>query len=465
MAAAVAVEMVESCMVTPGEATPQHALWLSNLDLAYRSYTPVIFLYRRPSPAPAGELLSAAFSPGVLKAALSRVLVPYYPLAGRLAPHRAGRRPEIHCTGEGVLFVTARADATLDDIGCPATSDGLRRMFVPSAKEHAGVTLFKCGGVCLGTAVHHMAADGAAFSTFLYAWAAIVRGAGDGEAPVPPCLDRTLLRARSPPAVPFHHAEYSRRVSSSAAQPNNKKPVFQTAILPVSRDQVKALKHAIAAAGNNNNNNKKKASATTFAAVVAHVWRCACISLPHQRLVSRGTEDTRLYVTADARSRVRPPLPTSYLGSAALRTSAVAKVDDVVSSPLCATAGKVAGAVSAVNDEYMRSLLDFMEIEAGVSGAEAGMRSQGWFDPETDLVVVSYFGVVTYSTLDFGWGCPTFFCRANSIANGYVHLVPCGDHINVIVAMEPGRLSRFKQLFYEELQLTIASKAKHDSKL
>ncbi|KAB8101509.1 hypothetical protein EE612_032347 [Oryza sativa] len=43
-----AVEMVESSMVTAGEATPEHRIWLSNLDLLVaRSHTPTVYVYRR----------------------------------------------------------------------------------------------------------------------------------------------------------------------------------------------------------------------------------------------------------------------------------------------------------------------------------------------------------------------------------------------------------------------------------
>ncbi|KAI4976592.1 hypothetical protein ZWY2020_050199 [Hordeum vulgare] len=143
-----AVEILESCMVTPSEATPKHAVWLSNLDLLVaRGHTPTVYTYR-PCSDP------AFFSPDVLKAALSRALVPFYPLAGRLAQDDAGR-PEISCSGEGVLFVTARADSTLDVLGDFAPSDELRRTLVPSADASGlggilamfQLTSFECGGV------------------------------------------------------------------------------------------------------------------------------------------------------------------------------------------------------------------------------------------------------------------------------------------------------------------------------
>lgn len=137
-----AVEIVESCMVTPCEATPQQGLWLSNLDLLVaRSHTPTVYLYRRHNSRHGPDF----FSPGVLKAALSKAMVTFYPLAGRLdAQGGSAGRPEIRCTGEGALFVTARSDATLDDLlGDLVLTDEMRRMLVPSANGageiHAGI--------------------------------------------------------------------------------------------------------------------------------------------------------------------------------------------------------------------------------------------------------------------------------------------------------------------------------------
>jgi shikimate O-hydroxycinnamoyltransferase len=126
------IEIIEQCMVTAaGDATPQHRLWLSNLDLLVaRSHTPTVYFYHRHN-STGGP---AFFSPGVLKAALSRALVTFYPLAGRLARDGAGR-PEIRCTGEGALFVTARTGAALHDLGDFAPAYELQRMLVPSASD------------------------------------------------------------------------------------------------------------------------------------------------------------------------------------------------------------------------------------------------------------------------------------------------------------------------------------------
>ena len=277
------------------------------------------------------------------------------------------------------------------------------------------VTFFKCGGVCVGAAIHHTAADGLAALDFVNTWAAIARGAS--EAAPRPWLDRTLLRARSLPAVRFDHAEYSRRGGGGSKAG---KVQFDSAILPVSKAQIDALK-----AG-------KKLS--TFKAVVAYVWRCAC--------KARGlaaTEDTRLYMTADARSRVRPPLPAGYLGNAIFRASTVAKVGDVVSEPLDAAADRISGATARLDDEYIRSLVDY--LDQVVSDA-AGLRKGEWVMPETDLWVISWQGLPIYDA-DFGWGRPAFMSRACLQFSGLVYLVPGPDddgRLDVVVAMEPKSL-------------------------
>jgi shikimate O-hydroxycinnamoyltransferase len=182
---------------------------------------------------------------------------------------------------------------------------------------------------------------------------------------------------------------------------------------------------------------------STFKAVVAHVWRCACMARG-----LAGDADTRLYMTADARSRVRPPLPAGYLGNAIFRASTVAKAGDVVSEPLDGVAGRVSDATARLDDEYVRSLVDC--LEQVVSDA-AGLRKGEWVMPETDLWVISWQGLPIYDA-DFGWGRPAFMGRACLQFSGLVYLVPGPDgdgRLDVVMAMEPKSLDRFKELFYE----------------
>lgn len=128
------VDVVRTTLVAPSEDTPHPELWLSNLDLAVpKTHTPLVYYY--PAPAAGGDTdgEAAFFAPERLEAALAKALVPFYPLAGRLGAGEGGRL-QIDCTGEGALFVVARADFAGEDVFSDyEPSPEVRRLFVPFA--------------------------------------------------------------------------------------------------------------------------------------------------------------------------------------------------------------------------------------------------------------------------------------------------------------------------------------------
>ncbi|GAY51223.1 hypothetical protein CUMW_132600 [Citrus unshiu] len=74
-----------------------------------------------------------AARPGLLKEALSKVLVPYYPMAGRLGRAENRKFIDINCNGEGVLSMEAETTSVIDDLGvCRAPSTGPKKVL---AKE------------------------------------------------------------------------------------------------------------------------------------------------------------------------------------------------------------------------------------------------------------------------------------------------------------------------------------------
>ena len=104
------VEVLSSEMVVPADETPRGSIWLSNLDLAgRRGYTPTVYFFHTNADPD-------FFSTDSMKDSLARALVLFYPLAGRLGLDGAGR-VQVDCTGEGVVFVTARSEHySLEDL-------------------------------------------------------------------------------------------------------------------------------------------------------------------------------------------------------------------------------------------------------------------------------------------------------------------------------------------------------------
>ncbi|KAJ0677103.1 putative transferase [Helianthus annuus] len=106
------ITIKNSTIIPPSEpiAEAPNQLWTSNLDLVVgRIHILTVYFYR-----PNGS--SNFFDSNVMKKALADVLVPFYPMAGRLGRDESGRIV-INCNGEGVLFVEAESDSCLDDFG------------------------------------------------------------------------------------------------------------------------------------------------------------------------------------------------------------------------------------------------------------------------------------------------------------------------------------------------------------
>ncbi|KAF0901967.1 hypothetical protein E2562_011797 [Oryza meyeriana var. granulata] len=421
------VDVLTSEVVVPAEETPAGSVWLSNLDLAARrGYTPTVYFYR-----PNGE--PGLFAADAMRDSLARALVTFYPIAGRLGLDGDGR-VQIDCTGEGVVFVTARCGYVLDDLMNEfVPCDEMRDLFMPPvpAPNPPGVlllvqvTYLRCGGVVLGLVLHHSIADGRSAAHFVETWASIARGATAGDAPVPPCFDHKLLAARPARTVLYDHPEYKPEPAPPAHAVTAS--TYASAIITLTKQQVATLK-------------ARCGGASTFRAVVALVWQCACRAraLPPEA-------ETRLYSMIDMRQRLAPPLPPGYFGNAVIRTSTAATVGEVVSNPV-GHAARRARAVTGQGDDYARSVVDYLEGVDTMNLPRSGVS-------RADLRAISWLGMSLYDA-DFGWGAPAFMGPAIMYYSGFVYVMnaPWKDGaVALALSLEPESMPEFRKVFAEEV--------------
>ena len=103
------VKRGETTPVRPAEETQKGLYFLSNLDQNIAVIVRTIYCFKSDERGneKAGE---------VVRTALEKVLVHYYPLAGRLAISSEGKLI-VNCSGEGAVFVEAETDCAMEEIG------------------------------------------------------------------------------------------------------------------------------------------------------------------------------------------------------------------------------------------------------------------------------------------------------------------------------------------------------------
>ncbi|KAB5511894.1 hypothetical protein DKX38_028922 [Salix brachista] len=380
----------ESIIVRPSQDIPQQRLWVSNMDLLHpRYYLPTVYLYK-----PNGS--SDFFEAEVLKEALRKVLVPFYPVAGRLARDENGRI-EINCNGEGVLLVVADTDSTTEELGEFMPSMKLRQLIptVDTSLQDISrnpllllqVTSFKCGGVCLGVGWHHTLADGTGALHFINSWATLARGL---SITVPPLLDRTILRGRVLLRL------WPRLMVKDCADPEQFS-LFSLVVIKAALSSFNSLISAAVTCSSTASNIGSETKYTTFEILTAHIWR----SVSKARNFQNNDQKTKLRIPVDGRSRLNPPLQSSYFGNVIFIASPVALSCDLLSESFRCTVERIHREIKRMDDEYLRSALDYLEEVGDVSSIPRGSITCAC----PNLGIGSWMRLPIYK-VDFGWGAP-----------------------------------------------------------
>ncbi|CAJ1937531.1 unnamed protein product [Sphenostylis stenocarpa] len=383
MANKLKVRQGEPTLVPPAEETKKGLYFLSNLDQNIAHQVRTVYFYKS---ACRGNEDAAQ----VIKDSLSKVLVHYYPMAGRLVISSEGKLI-VDCTGEGAVFVEAEANCVVEDLGDLTETDletlGKVVYDIPGATNIleippllVQVTKFKCGGFVLGVNMNHCMTDGISAMEFVNSWGETARGL---DLSVSPFLDRTIQGARNPPKIEFPHHEFDEIEDIS-----DDRKLYEEEILYRSfnfdPDKLELLKKRATEDGV-----VKKCS--TFEALTAFVWRART-----EALGMHPNQQTKLLFAVDGRFRFVPPTPKGYFGNAIVLSNAICKVGELLDKPLSHTVGLIGKAIDMVTDSYMRSAIDYFEVKKAKPSL-------------TGSLVITTWTRIPFNTADFGWGKPFFF--------------------------------------------------------
>ncbi|XP_057731234.1 13-hydroxylupanine O-tigloyltransferase-like [Arachis stenosperma] len=375
-------------LVPPAGPTPHELKLLSDIDdqKGLRHHLPLVQFF------PYNPSMAGKDPAHVIKEALSKALVFYYPLAGRLREGPKGKLM-VDCTGEGVLFIQAEADVTLDHFGVdplppfpcfhellydvPFSNDGI----INSPLLLMQVTRLKCGGFIFAIRVNHTLCDGCGIGQLIKGIAEIAQGAAKPS--IIPVWCRELLCARDPPRVTFIHHEYKQLPLHNKTVPT--KP--SQASFFFGPNEIDALRCLLP--------RHLAQSSTTFEVLTACIWRCHTAALQWQN----PNQEVRLLCTVNARfepCRFNPPLPEGYYGNAFVLPTAVSTVEMLCGKPLNYALELVKKAKKEASEEYVHSTADLM-----ATNGRPAFSMTGSF-------IVSDITKCGFRDVDYGWGKPLY---------------------------------------------------------
>ncbi|WOL02470.1 hypothetical protein Cni_G11189 [Canna indica] len=417
------VKQGEPALVPPAEETEKGLYFLTNLDQNIAVIVQTVYCFK------SGDKGNEE-AVKVMKEALAKVLVHYYPLAGRLTISNEGKLI-VNCTGEGAVFVEAEAGCEIEDIGDIAKPDpetlGKLVYDVPGAKNIleipplvAQVTKFTCGGFVLGLSVNHCMFDGLGAMEFVNSWGETARGL---PLSVPPFIDRTVLRSRNPPVVSFPHHEFAeiKDVSDSETLYQEEMLYRSFCFEPEKLESVK--KKAV--------EDGALDKCTTFEALAGLVWRARTEALRLQ-----PGQKTKLLFAVDGRSRFEPPLPKGYFGNGIVLTNSLCTAGELLARPLSFAVGRAQDAVRMVTDEYMRSAMDYFETTRARPSLTATLLITTW-------------SRLSFHTTDFGWGEPVQSGPVTLPQKEVILFLAHGKErksINVLLGLPSSAMERFQEL-------------------
>ncbi|KAL1312077.1 hypothetical protein HN51_038706 [Arachis hypogaea] len=419
-------------IITPCAPTPKHSLYLSNLDDQKFLRFSIKYLY----------LFKKSVSIEALKCSLSRVLVDYYPLAGRLRKNNNNddddHKLEVDCNGEGAVLAEAFMDSTIEDLieASKVPNKSWRKlMYKVEAQSFLDipplvlqVTNLRCGGMILCTAINHCLCDGIGTSQFLHAWAQLTKNPNT-KLTIIPFHGRHVLKSRDPPQVRFPLPGYTKTKPTQQVELlklMQSQPLVATSFTFGSHQVLQLKKQCI-----------PSLKCTTFEVMAAHTWRSWIGSL-------NLNSDLTVKLLFSINIRKSMNLPQGYYGNGFVLGCAQSKVKDLVcnnnnnnnnNNNLHHGVKLVQQAKATTwdnNGEYIRSMIDFLEDKNVRTDLSASM-------------VISQWSKLGLEDLDFGEGKPLHMGPLTSdVYCLFLPVVGDADAVRVLVSVPESMVESFR---------------------
>ncbi|KAK1398398.1 spermidine coumaroyl-CoA acyltransferase-like [Heracleum sosnowskyi] len=413
MATPLLIHKKDIILVQPANPTPSEVLSLSTIDNehVHESHFEVVFVYKASSNTNSDPAL-------VIKEALSKVLVHYYPLAGKLKRETDGKL-RITCNADGVPFLEAYADCELSSLHYLDVIDSetvkLLSFNCPSESEYGyhplvlRVTKFSCGGFAITMRYSHSVLDGSGAVQFYKAMAELA--SGKSEPTVKPVWERERLVGT--PCEDFILPLTGK--SSFASSPFLPCTNVAHEFFYVTEEAIARLKMSLS----RELGKIEIENFTTAEVLGAYVWRSRARAL---QLSPIG--NIIFCMTMGLRGRMDPPLNAGYYGNAVLYSSEVVLTRrDLEEFPLSKVAKLIKDSkkLSTSGIDFVQKMLDKRETmlqnnikDENPTGASC-MALTDW----------RHIGLL--DEVDFGWKGVVNMVPIpwNNFLNLYVLLPPC----------------------------------------
>lgn len=189
------VHQISQCFIKPNQVLEEskHPLHLSPWDLAMLSvnYIQKGLLFQKPN-SPNYSITPLLQT---LKSSLSKTLIHFYPLAGRLKTQEQ-TDPHLYCifidcvNSPGAKFVHAAVDLTVKDVISPADVPAVvqelfdhDRMINYDGHVESLLTVKVTelvDGIFVGVSINHMVVDGTSYWNFFKAWSQVFKAQDEG---------------------------------------------------------------------------------------------------------------------------------------------------------------------------------------------------------------------------------------------------------------------------------------------